>query len=266
MSQVTSFDLYERYLVPSLHSPAAQELVRMAQPQCGDRVLDVACGTGIVARVVAPIIGRSGEITGLDISPDMLAIARSLPKPEGAEITFMEGSAQAMRLEKHTFDLVLCQQGLQFMPDRQRAMRELFRVLVPGGRAVISVNQSLANNRLFAQFNDVLTRLVGVPALAQPFSLGDAAALKLLFTQAGFHNVVVKPVTVTVRFNDERTFITAIMMGSGAVVSAFKDMEADKRNAMIPVIYNEMEKVLAFYRQDEEIVFSLALHIGVGVA
>ncbi len=262
----TPVDLYERYLVPALYSPAAQELKRIAQPECGDRVLDVACGTGIVPRTFAPIVGRSGEVTGLDISPPMLSIARSIPKPSGAEITFVEGNAQGMVFASQTFDLVTCQQGLPFMADRLRAMREMFRVLVPGGRAVVSVNQGFASNRVYAQFNDVLQKLIGIPALASTFGFGDPQALKLLFTQAGFHDVDVKKVTINVRFPDERAFITATMMASPSAVQAFKLMGPEKRAALVAPLYDEMQKIFALYRQDEQIVLPLVMNIARGVA
>jgi ubiquinone/menaquinone biosynthesis C-methylase UbiE len=262
----TPADLYERYLVPALYGPAAQELKRVAQPECGDRVLDVACGTGVIPRTFAPIVGRSGEVTGLDVSPPMLAVARSIPKPNGAEITFAEGNAQGMTFVNESFDLVTCQQGLQFMGDKLRAMREMHRVLVPGGRAVVSVNQGFAHNRVYEQFNAVLQKLMGIPALASTFSFGDPQALKLLFTQAGFHNVDVKKVTVNVRFPDERAFITATMMASPSAVQAFKVLAPEKRAALVAPLYDEMQKIFAFYRQDEYVVLPLAMNIGSGVA
>src|SRR5215471_371474 len=104
---------YERYLVPTIFSPWAAHLVDFAAPQLGERVLDVACGTGIVARLVAGRVGPEGRVIGLDSSPAMLAVARSLSPISGAAVEWSEGSALAIPFPDATFNLVLCQQGLQ---------------------------------------------------------------------------------------------------------------------------------------------------------
>src|SRR5260370_13852749 len=110
-------EIYERYMVPSLFGPWAADLVKLAAPIRGERVLDVACGTGIVARLAAQRVGPMGKVVGLDLNPSMLTVARSASA--GTEnIEWREGNATAMPLSQQTFDLVLCQQGLQFLPDR----------------------------------------------------------------------------------------------------------------------------------------------------
>ncbi|MER8800707.1 methyltransferase domain-containing protein [Mesorhizobium sp. M0998] len=110
-------DLYERYLVPAITALWAADLMDRAAPQSGERILDVACGTGVVARSAAERMG-SGQVVGLDINTGMLAVARSLPRGAGARIDWHEGSALEMPFPDSAFDLVLCQLGLQFFPDR----------------------------------------------------------------------------------------------------------------------------------------------------
>ncbi len=109
---------YESYFVPALFVPWTAVLLEHAAPRPGERVLDVACGTGVVARNAAPLVGSEGKVAALDISPAMLDVARSLPAPAGARIDWHEGSALALPFPSEAFDLVLCQQGLQFFPDR----------------------------------------------------------------------------------------------------------------------------------------------------
>ncbi len=92
----------------------------------------MACGTGIVARYATPLLGAEGSVVALDVSPDMLAVARALPEPAGAAVEWQEGDATSLALPDSAFDLVLCQQGLQFFPDRAAAVREMRRVLAPG--------------------------------------------------------------------------------------------------------------------------------------
>jgi len=132
-------ELYERYVVPYILGPWAPGLVELAALQPGEHVLDLACGTGVVARLAATKVEPTGHVTGLDLNAAMLAVARSLPPPPGTSITWVEGSAVAMDLPDASFDVILYQQGFQFFPDQPAALREMHRVLVPGGRVLLSV-------------------------------------------------------------------------------------------------------------------------------
>src|SRR5215468_6823133 len=136
-------EFYEQHLVPALFAPFAESLVTQASLQLGERLLDAACGTGIVARMAAP---RVGHVTGLDLNPGMVAVARTAPTPLGAPISWQEGSLEALPFEEGTFDVVLCQQGLQFSPNRAVAVREMRRVLRMGGRLLCSVWRDLTHN------------------------------------------------------------------------------------------------------------------------
>jgi SAM-dependent methyltransferase len=117
-------ELYESVLVPRVFQPWAADLVELADLRHGERVLDVACGTGVVARLAAQHAGTTGEITGLDLNAGMLLVARSLPAPPGAPVTWVEASALAMPLRDASFDVVLCQQGFQFFPDKRAGLQE----------------------------------------------------------------------------------------------------------------------------------------------
>ena len=111
---------------------------RARRPPLGpQRALDLACGTGIVARRVAPRVAPGGSVAGLDVSPAMLAVARARAAAEGVEVTWDEGNATSLPYGDGAFDLALCQQGLQFFPDQPAALRELHRVPPPpaGGRS-----------------------------------------------------------------------------------------------------------------------------------
>jgi len=130
-------ELFQRYLVPAITAKWAEDIVDRARPQAGDEVLDIACGTGVVARVASKRMSQ-GHVTGLDLNKGMLAVARMLPS-EGAPIDWIEASALNLPFPGGKFDLVLCQQGLQFFPDRGRALREMRRVLSSSGRVALSV-------------------------------------------------------------------------------------------------------------------------------
>ena len=122
-------ELYERYVARYILGPWAPSLVDAAHVTVGERVLDVACGTGVVARITAQRVGPTGRIVGLDLNPGMIRVAQSLPAPVGAPIEWLVRSAVDLRLEAESFDVVLCQQGLQFFPDKALALREMRRVL-----------------------------------------------------------------------------------------------------------------------------------------
>ena len=128
---------YERYFVPAIGLPLATALVESAALSPAERVLDVACGTGVVARLAAEQVGAAGHVTGLDVNPGMLAVARSVSSPVAIE--WREASAEDTQLPDSAYDAALCQMGVQFFACRGAAMAELSRVLVPGGRLVANV-------------------------------------------------------------------------------------------------------------------------------
>lgn len=154
---------YERYFVPAIGAPLAADLVDAAAPQIGERVLDVACGTGVVARLAAERIGETGRIAGSDINRSMLEVARSLPAA-GVSIEWHEADAESPPHADESFDAVLCQMGLQFVGNKGAALREMRRVLVAGGRAVINVPGPAPAP--MAVFADALGRHVGAKAAA----------------------------------------------------------------------------------------------------
>lgn len=152
-------ELYQRYLVPAITAKWAEDIVGRAQPRTGEAVLDVACGTGVVARLAGKRMAQ-GCVTGLDLNKGMLAVARTLPS-EGAPIDWIEGSALDLPFPAGKFDLVLCQLGLQFFPDRRRALSEMRRVLSPSGRVALSVYSPIERTPGANAFVMALDRVLG---------------------------------------------------------------------------------------------------------
>lgn len=188
---------YERYFVPAIGAPVANDLITRAALRPGERVLDVACGTGVVARMAANRVGASGVVAGLDINPGMLAVARTI-EPDGVAIDWHEASAEQMPLAEASFDVVLCQMGLQFVPDKSTALAEMHRVLVPGGRLLL--NAPGPTPELFDLLDAALSRHVD-PAVSgfvhQVFSLHDTNVLQALVADAGFDDVAVSAVNLS---------------------------------------------------------------------
>jgi ubiquinone/menaquinone biosynthesis C-methylase UbiE len=156
-------ELYERYPVRAITALWATDLVARAAPRPGERVLDLACGTGIVARLAAARMG-AGRIVGLDINSGMLAVARSLSADTARLIEWQEGSALALSFPDDAFDLIFCQLGLQFFPDRTAAVGEMWRVLAPAGRVALSVFTAIEHTPATNALADALDRHLGAAA------------------------------------------------------------------------------------------------------
>ena len=228
--------LYERYLVPAMFGPWAADLVTLAAPQPGERVLDVACGTGVVARLVAPYVGATGHVVGLDLDTGRLAVARALPPAPGAVVEWREGDALALPFAEAVFDLVCCQQGVQFFPDRRTALREMHRVLVPGGRLALNVWRAIEHNPVALAMAQALGRHVSPEAEAfrhGPFALGDAEALRALVVGAGFSEVIVRPVVKVLRFPSAEAFVQRYIAGVAPLAQMVAQVDDQARVALL---------------------------------
>lgn len=198
---------YERFFVPAIGAPLATDLIRLAALRPGERVLDVACGTGVVARLESQLVGASGTVAGLDVNPGMLAVARSATPP-GMPIEWHEASAEAMPFPDASFDVVLCQMGLEFVPDKYTALREMRRVLMRGGRLILNVPGPTP--LLFKIMEEGLARHVGAEAAGfvdRVFSLHDTAEIQDLVNGAGFHHVSVQSDTKWLRLPAPEEFL-----------------------------------------------------------
>jgi SAM-dependent methyltransferase len=205
--QVAGARAYDTLFVPSLigvYAPIVADAVALGP---GDRVLDVACGTGIVAREALRRVGPSGSVAGLDANAGMLAVAAEY----SAAIAWHDGLAESLPFPDAAFDAVTSQFGLMFFRDRAQAIAEMRRVLRPGGRLAVAVWVSLDAIPAFAAEVALFERVCGsaaAEALRAPFALGDPAALRPLFPDAA-----ITTHTRTARFPSVRTLIEADLRG-----------------------------------------------------
>lgn len=161
--------VYEDIYVPRIFIPWGRLLVDQAQLRPGESVLDVATGPGTVARLAAERVGRKGQVVATDISAAMLDIARQKPRvAQAAEIHYVVSPAAPLLAPGAAFDVVTCQQGLQFFPDRGAAIREMHRALRPGGRLVVAVWREIALQPSFAAVDAALRECLP-PDQAEPF-------------------------------------------------------------------------------------------------
>lgn len=185
-------EVYEEFFVPALFRQWPPRVLDAARVGQGQRVLDVACGTGVLAREAARRVGPSGSVTGIDRNDGMLAVARRC----APKVHWQMGFAEALPFVDGAFDAVVSQFGLMFFDDRTTALKEMWRVLQPGGSLAIAVWDALDRSPGYAAMAALLERLFGkciADELRAPFALGDADALAALFGSAGVRSVGISP-------------------------------------------------------------------------
>jgi ubiquinone/menaquinone biosynthesis C-methylase UbiE len=249
---------YQRELVPAMFAPWAPVLADLAGLRPGDRVLDVACGTGVVARLAAERAGIAGLVVGLDLNGGMLAVARTLPPVAGAPTAWCRSDALALPLAAATFDAVLCQQGLQQFPDRIAALREMRRVLAAPGRLAVGVWGRIEGSPGMAALATALERHVGAAAGANrraPFALADAAELHRLIAAAGFRNITVRTVVEIARFSSAEAFAEAQI---AATPLATLGTLTDQTRALV---VSEVRAALRPYAHDQGLALPMEAHL-----
>ena len=251
-------ELYERQLVPAMFAPWAPGLIELAGVQRGERVLDVACGTGVVTRLAAARVAGGGRVVGLDVNAAMLGVARSLPPVEGAPVEWLEASALEMPLPDAAFDVVLCQHGLQQLPDRPAGLREMRRVLAPGGRLAASVWSRIEGSPGMAALVAALERHVGREAADNrraPFALGDADELRRLLVEAGFRETQVRTLVAPARFPTPEALVEAQL--AATPLATLGGLSEEVRQ----VVAREVRAALQDYLQEASFAVPMEAHV-----
>jgi ubiquinone/menaquinone biosynthesis C-methylase UbiE len=257
MNQASFPEMYERWLVGPLFQPWAEMALDEVQLSPGDRVLDIACGTGIVARTARERLGDAGSVVGIDVSPDMLAVARAV----APKIDWREGNAAALPLrDGEQFDVVVCQQGLQFFPDKPAAAAQMRRALAKGGRLAVATWRSDEEIPFFRELRRIAERHLGAIA-DQRCSFGDAGALEALLWNAGFYDVRSKTLSRIVRFEDGTLFLRMNAMMFVGMSAAGKAMDDQERKRVVEAIVGESAPVLDRYTDGSGTVFELSTNL-----
>jgi ubiquinone/menaquinone biosynthesis C-methylase UbiE len=255
-------EVYERELVPAVFGPWAPILVELAQPRPSERVLDVACGTGIVARIAATRVGPTGTVVGVDLNPGMLSVARSVVSTDsrsGGPLQWQEASADKLPFPDGSFNVVYCQLGLQFFADRPAALSEMRRVLGTEGRLALMVWRGIHESPGFAVMAEALQRHVGQAAAAimrAPFGLSNADELDALVRAAGFQNVAIQQRSGTVRFPSVERFVLSYIAGS-PLAGPVSQADVAAREALITDVRNALGK----FTSNDELAFPIAAHL-----
>lgn len=226
-------EFFELYAVPGLFGPMALRLLEHVPLRPGQRVLDVACGTGIVARLAAPRVAPSGRVVGLDLNDAMLAVARGHAPEAGISIDWKQGDASALPFADAAFDAVLCQQGLQFFPDKVGALREMRRVAAQGGVVALAVfgPASRFNTALAEALTERVGTGVAMRSLA-PYTLGDSGALRTLVGDAGFGTIEIRTIVLTRRVRPTQEWLLQYSGGT-PYSAAIASMDPAARAEMV---------------------------------
>ena len=252
-------DMYEQFMVPYVFRYWTPRLLERAMPQPGESVLDVACGTGVVARSIVPLVGDQGKVVGLDINPMMLAVACRQYSDNCDKIDWREGQAENMPFAENDFDLVTCQQGLQFFKDRAKAAREMHRVLKPNGRAVIEVFQVFEKNEFYKKVFETLAEVFNVPvaAFASPYSYSDPTELERLFVNAGFSQVKVEQVSQEVHFKELDRFVERQIKAAAAVIPTFGTMDGGSLSGLQRIAQDKLAGFINEHSADGVLTFPM---------
>jgi ubiquinone/menaquinone biosynthesis C-methylase UbiE len=249
--------LYERETVHTLGRPLAELMFEYVSLHAGDRVLDAACGTGIVTRVAAQRCGHLAHIMGVDLNPGMLDVARALTPTTGVPVTWRQGDLCALPFPDGSFDVVLCQQGLQFVPDPVAALREMRRVLVPGGRLALTVFSEVP--AYYVALADALTRHVGSAAATSclsRYTLREATTVRQLVDDAGFGAIAMHVLEVRRRMPASAQSVVEAM-ARAPYARDVAAVEEDVRQA----IGQEVSAALHAYRDGDEVIIPHRSHL-----
>jgi SAM-dependent methyltransferase len=246
---------YEQYFVPAIFEPWGTDLLDLVSPREGDRVLDVACATGIVARLASMRVGASTRVVGLDFNPVMLAAARSAA-PASSSIEWEQANAEDMPLPDDSFDLVLCQQGLQFFPNKPVALREMHRVLAPRGRLALSVWCDIHDIPGYIALAEALAQHVSPEAAGFMHMTGSLSPAELqgLLEEANFQDVIVRPQSKNLRFKSPEAFVWEVVQATPLAWMSSVNQADDSTRA---IVVNELSERLQPYLDNDGLAFPI---------
>jgi ubiquinone/menaquinone biosynthesis C-methylase UbiE len=259
-AQMNFPEIYEQELVRPLFRPFAERILDYVELAPGDRVLDVACGTGIVSRLAREQVGEAGKVVGVDLSPPMLAVARKV----APEIDWREGDATSLPLhDDEEFDVAVCHQGLQFVPDKAAAASQMHRALTEGGRLAVATWRPDGELQLIPKLRRVAERHLG-PITDMRHSFGETEPLESVLTDAGFRDVASRTLSRRVRFADASLFLRLNTMALVGMSPASKELAEDERGRIVDAIVREGSEVIAPFTDQNGLAFDMSTSVATG--
>jgi SAM-dependent methyltransferase len=249
---------YESDMVPGMFAHWAEFVVSLVAPQSGERVLDVACGTGVGAKVAARAVGSNGTVVGVDIDPGVIEVARGLAQSTGTPIEWHCANALQMPFPDATFDLCLCLQGLQFLPDRPAGLTEIRRLLKPSGRLAASIWGPLAYNKgHFAVVQALEDQGVDASAAKRACSFPDPEVIRESAARAGFSRIQLRTEDGVSHFRSIESFITGMTVGSPSTRHAVALLSESGREEFV----KQVKVMLEPYVTGDELQYPMRTHV-----
>lgn len=250
-------EIYEQALVGPIFRPWVESLLDDVQLKTPDRVLDVGCGTGIVARLAKERLGPDGTVVAVDLNPQMLAVARRV----APEIDWREGDACALPIrEGEQFDVLLSQQGFQFFADKLAAARQMHRALAKGGRLGVSTWRPDEEFPVLRELRAIAERQLGPIADAR-HSLGDTGPLQAALKEAGFQDVRAKQMVRTVRFQDGAVFARLNAQALVGMSAQAGTLDEDGRKRTVAAIAEASAAVVGAHSDASGFAFELGANV-----
>ena len=241
----TAAEAYEEHMVPGMFLHWTELAVRIAAPQPGEHVLDVACGTGIGARLAARALGSSGKVVGLDVDAGVVEVARRVAAQSGTPIEWHCANALKMPFDDDTFDLCLCLQGIQFFPDRAAGLSEMRRVLKPSGRLVASIWGPLEFNKgHVAVVHALEAQHVDASPAKRACSFADPEDIRETVARAGFTHIDLRTEDGVTQFASMQSFIDAMTIGSPSTRHAVARLPEGGRDIFVKDVCATLEPYL----------------------
>jgi ubiquinone/menaquinone biosynthesis C-methylase UbiE len=227
-------------MVPRIFEPWAKLLLDQVEINRGEAVLDIACGPGTVARMASERLGAGGRVTACDISPAMLELARAKPPVgRGAEIVYLEASADQLPVPDAECDVVTCQQGLQFFPNRDAAVAEMRRAVRPDGRVGAAVWTEMQRSPALSALADAVERVAGRELADRyrdgPWGFPDGRLLAELFERGGFSDIRVSTHVLPTSFEEGTPQIVATLAASG-IAEQIDQLSPDQRQQILETL------------------------------
>ena len=252
-------EAYEQYLVPPIFASWADRLVETGEIHEGDRVLDVACGTGIVARRAASRVGPNGSVVGVDINDGMLTVAAETTADTHPSIEWRQADAAELPFPDERFDVVYCQQSLQFFDDPSAAVDEMHRVLTSDGRVALSVWRPLDYHPAYEKLAEALERYIGDSAgamMRSPFPEWNRENLRTLLQDGGFDDVSVTIDIGSVRYPSVTEFVRR-EAASSPLAEPIAAVDREMRDKLVQRLEDSVDP----YRDDDGVISPMESYV-----
>ena len=246
-------EIYDEFFVPALFAEWPHRLLDITSVAPGERVLDVACGTGVLANTVAGLVEPGGTVTGLDINPGMLDVARR----KNPTLVWKSGRAEELPFDSESYDAVYCNFGLMFFDDKPRAVQEMVRVLRPGGRLGVVVWDALEHSPGFLILAKLIDQMCGAgiaEGLRAPYNLGDRMVLQSVFAEAGYPKISITTLVGKVRFPSLNDFVFINIKGW----TLADQIDEQQYNTLLQAAEKPLRR---FVKPDGRLVFDSPAHI-----